>query len=156
MRHVLPVAAAVAGAAVLVACSQKHPAPAAGEAPASVPAPASAPAGATLGNPKIAPVLAATARKVRAALDASAAKGLSTRFVHVNGAGQIQIYVRVSHFGDDVRAALEKAGARVERASQPLGVYQAWATPAALERLAALPEVTRITPPAYGFPKAGG
>jgi len=156
MRRLLPVVAVVAGLAGLCACSRPQPAPAADVAPASVAAPASAPAGATLGNPKIAPVLAATARKVRSAPNASAASGLSTRFVHVNARGEVQVYIRVTRFGADVRAELEKAGARVEQASKPLGVYQAWASPAALERLATLAAVTRITPPSYGLPKAGG
>jgi len=154
MRRLYVLLAVSATAAGLAACSQKQPSPSAGVKPASVPAPASAPSGATLGNPKIAPALAATARKVRTAPDASAAKALSTRLVHVNESGQIQIYVRVTHFGDAVKARLEKAGADVERGSKTMGVYQAWASPAALERVASLPEVTRITPPSYGFPKA--
>lgn len=141
--------------AALTACSQQRPRHGAGGAAASMAAPAAVPAGATLANPKIAPALAAVARRVRAAATGAAAAARSTPTVHVDAAGEIQAYVHVTRLGSTVERALTAAGAKVERASAALGVYQVWASPAALERIAALPTVTRITPPAYGFTRPG-
>lgn len=145
----------LAACAALAACSQQRPRPGTAVAPASVPAPGRAPAGATLANPKIAPALAAIARRARIAGTATAASALSSRTVHVNAAGEIQAYVHVTRIASGVEQALTRAGAKIERASPALGVYQVWASPAALERLAALSAVTRITPPAYGFTRPG-
>lgn len=151
MQNASVVFAVVACAAALASCSQDHPRPDAAIAPASVPAPASTPVQVTLANPKIAPVLAAVARRVRTASKASTEAARSTALVHVNAAGELQAYVHVTRIAPDVENALHQAGAQVERASAALGVYQVWAAPAALERIATLPAVTRITPPAYRF-----
>jgi hypothetical protein len=113
----------------------------------------SAESGATGGMAKLSPALAAMARQVRAATDASAAQALSNQRVHVNAKGQIQVYVYVRQVDADTEARLSQAGADIERGVATMKVYQAWATPEALERISKLPDVVRITPPAYGFPK---
>lgn len=155
MRSAGIVVTVAASACALGACAQQRPRPAAAGAARSVPAPATAPADATLANPKIAPIVAATARKVHAAANATATSGLSTTTVHVNAAGQIQVYVHVARLGPDVEAALRHAGGVIERGSAALHVYQVWAAPAALARMAALSDVIRITPPSYGFTRHG-
>lgn len=116
---------------------------------------AAAPPAATLASAKISPSLAALARQVRAASDGTAAAALSGPNARVNARGEIEVYVRVSSVTSAVADALHDAGARVENAAAALGVYQAWATPGALERLAGLSEVERISLPAYGRTREG-
>lgn len=100
---------------------------------------------------KISPKLATIARKVVSAHTGTEASALSTRFIHINRVRQIQCYVYVSRVTSQVRQALARAGAVVEWASGQLGVYQIWASPATIDRIARLPEVNRITPPAYSL-----
>lgn len=126
---------------------------AASTAPPAMSAPTMAPAPSTLSNPKIAPRLAAMARRVEATATGSAAKALSNRWAHIDAAGRVQVYVHVSSFGDKMAQSLEQAGAKMDRGVSSMSVYQVWASPAALVRIAKLPTVTRITLPAYGFPK---
>jgi hypothetical protein len=110
---------------------------------------------ATLANPAIASTLQTMARRVRAAPSASTAAALSTRMIHVNRERQIQIYIHVKQLEPTVKQAIENVGAAHVMASKPLGLYQAWATPDTLARIAALAGVTKITPPVYGFPRTG-
>ena len=119
----------------------------------TVSASAMVPAPATLSNPKIGAPLAAMARRVQAAATGSAAKALSNRRVHIDSARRIQVYVHVSSFDDMVAKSLQQAGAKMDRGAASMSVYQVWADPATLSRLARLPTVTRITLPVYGFPK---
>lgn len=119
----------------------------------SASASAMVPAPSTLSNPKIGAPLAAMARRVQAAATGSAAKALSNRRAHIDVAGRIQVYVHVSRFGVKVAQSLQQAGAKMDRGAASMSVYQVWADPATLSRLARLPTVTRITLPVYGFPK---
>ena len=91
--------------------------------------------------------------QVQAAPEGSAARALSNRRIHVNAQGQIQVYVFVDHVDDAMRNRLSQAGARVELGEASMKIYQVWATPEALARISQLPDVVRITPPSYGFPK---
>ncbi|MGH8273140.1 MAG: hypothetical protein ACRES9_02615 [Gammaproteobacteria bacterium] len=116
----------------------------------------SAPPPATLSNPAITAPLAYMARKVRAAPSASAAAALSSRLIRVNDRREIQVYVHVKQLAPATEKALVAAGATEIRPSKPLGLYQAWVTPKALAKIATLDGVTKITPPTYGFPRAGG
>lgn len=115
----------------------------------------SAPPAATLASPKISPSLAGLARRVRAAPGGTAAAALSGAGARVNAQGEIEVYLRVSSVTPTMADALRDAGARIENAAAALGVYQAWATPLAIERLADLPEVERISLPAYGRTREG-
>lgn len=115
----------------------------------------SAPAAATLASPKISPALAALARRVRAAANGTAAAALSGPTAHVNTDGEIEVYVHVSQVGPAAADALRRAGARIGGSAEALGVYQAWAAPPALARLAALAQVLRISLPAYGRTRNG-
>ncbi|MGH8127312.1 MAG: hypothetical protein ACRETC_02950 [Gammaproteobacteria bacterium] len=130
-----------------------HTIAAASTAPSALSAPTMASAPSTLSSPKIGAPLAAMARRVQAASTGSAAKALSNRRAHIDAAGRIQVYVHVSSFGDTVSQSLQQAGAKMDRGVASMSVYQVWASPAALARIAKLPTVTRITLPAYGFPK---
>lgn len=105
---------------------------------------------------KISTRLAAVARRVRTAASGTQAAELSSATVHVNKRREIQVYIHVKQLDPALEKAIVEAGAREVRESRPLGLYQAWATPAAIERIAGLPEVTKIAPPVYGFPRTGG
>lgn len=155
MRDLRPILAVAAFSSALAACGA-HPRHAAGVPPASDASPATTPAAATLANPKIAPALAALARRVRAASTSTVAAALTTAMIRVNDRREIQIYIHVTRLAPEVEQAIGEAGANAVRPSKPLGLYQAWASPAALARIADLPEVTRISPPVYGFPQGGG
>lgn len=154
MRDLRLILAVAALCPALAACGAP-PQHTAGVPPASVASPATTPAAATLANPKIAPALAAMARKLRAAPTNTAAAALTTAMVRVNDRREIQIYIHVTRLAPEIEQAIGEAGANSVRASKPLGLYQAWASPAALARIADLPEVTRISPPVYGFPQGG-
>ncbi|GEM_PF-1649320 len=136
------------GLGLLSGCAPKSVSP-----PLQNPAPAATGAGMIVPNPKISSRIVAMSRRVRATPGGSARAGLSTFFVHVNAAGQIQVYIRVKALAPALQARLRTAGASGIRPSVALGLYQAWATPEAIQRIAALPEVTRITPPVYGITK---
>ena len=136
------------GLGLLLGCAPKSISP-----QASNPAYAATGAGATVSNPKISSRIAAMSRRVLATPGGSAQAGLSTFFVHVNAGGQIQVYIRVKALAPALQARLRTAGATGIRPSAALGLYQAWAAPEAIERLADLLEVTRITPPVYGMTK---
>ncbi|MGH8427118.1 MAG: hypothetical protein ACRES7_03955 [Gammaproteobacteria bacterium] len=117
---------------------------------------ASAPTPATLSNPKIAPALTAMARRVNAAANGTRAATFFNALIHVNHEGEIEVYIHVTQVAPAVAQALSEAGITNIRVSRPLQVYQGWASPRALGRIAALPQVVRITPPAYRLPKSGG
>lgn len=93
------------------------------------------------------------ARQVQAAPDGSAAQALSNSRIHVNAKKQIQVYIYVRKVDVATESRLAQAGATVGRGVAAMKVYQAWATPDALKNISKLPDVVRITPPAYGFPK---
>ena len=128
---------------------------AASTVPAGSSSPAATPTLSALSNPKIDSRLAVTARRVESVATGTEAAALSSAMVHVNQAREIQVYIHVKRIGPAVQQALAKAGASKLSASQPLGLYQAWAAPGAIVRIADIDAVTRITPPVYGFPQHG-
>lgn len=66
--------------------------------------------------------------------------------------GRIQIYVYVSSMTAEVTAALGTQGLQNQVVSPALHVVQGWVLPQDLQAIAALPFVTRITPPHYAQP----
>ncbi len=108
---------------------------------------------AAVSNYKFAPRLVAVVRRVNAAPTASAAAALSNRWAHVNKVRQIQVYVFVSRFDNTVAQSLVRAGVKMDRGVSSMKVYQVWANSAALARIARLSVVTRVSLPAYGFPR---
>lgn len=66
--------------------------------------------------------------------------------------GRIQVYVYVSSTTVEVTAALGTQGLQDQVISPALRVVQGWVLPQNLEAIAALPFVTRITPPHYAQP----
>jgi len=127
---------------------------------AGQPATSEQPAASTAASPavsqdwaKLTPELTAMVKQVQAAPDGSAAHALSNSRIHVNAKKQIQIYIYVNHVDAATESHLAQTGAAVGRGIASMKVYQAWASPNALQQISRLPDVVRITPPAYGFPK---
>jgi hypothetical protein len=77
----------------------------------------------------------------------------STPFVKVDGSGRIQVYLHLTALGDEERAELTQAGAQIDVAMERLKLVQAWLPYERVEAVAALPFVTRITPPSYATPR---
>ena len=80
---------------------------------------------------------------------------LATRRVRIHRDGRIQIYVYLSTFGDSELARLSELELDIELANKDLAVVQGWAPFDRIEEIGALPFVSRVTPPSYGFPRTG-
>lgn len=104
-------------------------------------------------NQKISAQVYAVMKKVEAAPAATPKKKLSTLFVHVNAAGEIQIYVYVTAPSPAIKARLISSGLNQLQSVPQLAIYQAWGSPAAIEHAASLKKVTQITAPIYAFKK---
>lgn len=98
---------------------------------------------------KIAPRLATAA----AQLENGSTQAPLTGLVRSNAAGNIQVYVHVTDTSSEHLAALGQQGLKNMLASPALGIVQGWVKPQNLAGLAALPFVTRITPPRYTIPR---
>lgn len=96
---------------------------------------------------KIAPVLAAAAKRLAAGTPASAfAQGP----VRADSEGRLQVYVYVSDLSSAAQAELAANGLKAGRAVAALHLVEGWVRPEHLPELAALPFVRRIAPPQYG------
>lgn len=80
---------------------------------------------------------------------------LANRRVHIHSDGRIQIYVHLATYSDAEIAQLAGLELDKEVANRNLAIVQGWVPFDRIEDIAALPFVTRITPPSYGFPRAG-
>lgn len=107
-----------------------------------------APAPVTLNTPVIAPNLARVAHMVRASAEGGYAATFSTQMVQVNRQGQLHVHVYVKGLDSDLEHAIAQAGATDICTARLLGLfqYQAWATPAAVAKIAALPAVYKVAP----------
>lgn len=98
---------------------------------------------------KIAPQLASVASR----LENGSIQPPLTGLVRSDAAGNIQVYVHVTDTSDAHLAELGKHGLQNMLASPALSIVQGWVKPQNLAGLAALPFVTRITPPRYAIPR---
>ena len=69
--------------------------------------------------------------------------------VRADSHGRLQVYVYINKLSSDNIGALAEHGLENIMPSPALHVVQGWVKPQDLEALAALPFVTRITPPRY-------
>ncbi len=95
-------------------------------------------------------------RQSRADGEGSSGTSLSRPSLRVSNNGRIQVYVHVTETGAGIRAALANRGLVEDRASASLGIIQGWVSEAALDRIARLEAVSRITEPSYGRPRCSG
>jgi hypothetical protein len=106
----------------------------------------------TAAHEKLASTLRETAASVRGWLAAGVftnLEQLSTDLVHVNGAGEIQVYVIVTDVSAAHVAQLAALGLRVELILAEHGLIQGWVPADALDQIAALDFVREIRPPGY-------
>ncbi len=80
---------------------------------------------------------------------------LANPLVRIKPDGRIQLYVHLSSFGEAQLNALRTMEVEIEIANEDLAIVQGWASFDRIEGIAALPFVTRVTPPSYGRPHAG-
>lgn len=80
---------------------------------------------------------------------------LSTRLVHIDKAGRIQVYIHLTSFNDSDLNQLVEYDLEVEVVNPELAIVQGWVPFYQIEVLAALPIVTQITTPSYGFTRSG-
>jgi len=73
----------------------------------------------------------------------------------INGAGQVQVYVKVAAADATLLETLVTAGVTVERVSDDLTLVQGWVSPNALSALAAVAAVESVRLPDYGFVQTG-
>ncbi|MGH8320929.1 MAG: hypothetical protein ACRESX_09795 [Gammaproteobacteria bacterium] len=98
---------------------------------------------------KITPVLASAARQLQSNDGRVPLDGL----VRSDSQGRIQVYVYVDTDPAEVMSALSARGLQDALASPVMHIVQGWVKPQDLSNLAALPFVTRITPPRYAQPR---
>lgn len=67
--------------------------------------------------------------------------------------GRIQIYVHVGNTSSETISTLINKGLQEIEISPAMNIVQGWVKPSNLVNLAALPFVTRITPPQYAQPR---
>lgn len=80
---------------------------------------------------------------------------LSSKLLHVNDAGAVQIYVIVNDLGDASLQDLADSGLKIEIVNRELKTIQGWLPSSALTAVAAKSYVERITTPSYPKPRAG-
>lgn len=98
---------------------------------------------------KIAPALTSAARQ----LENGTRQPPLTGLVRSDDKGNIQVYVHVTDTSAEHLDALAQHGLQHMLASPALKIVQGWVQPQNLSALAALPFVTRITPPRYAIPR---
>lgn len=98
---------------------------------------------------KIAPALASAAQQ----LENGTRQPPLTGLVRSDDKGNIQVYVHVTDTSAEYLDALAQHGLQHMLASPALKIVQGWVRPQNLSALAALPFVTRITPPRYAIPR---
>jgi len=104
---------------------------------------------------KIAPQVRQVLDRSRQAGPAAKSAPIANRFVRLNDAGEIQVYVDVEKVTDATLRDLRSGGLRVEIANSELKTVQGWIPLRAVERLAARPSVRRIRPPSFRQLRAG-
>ena len=75
--------------------------------------------------------------------------------VRFDSAGNVQVYIHLENTEDATLQQLRDLGVDIEITNSDVNIVQAWVPPSALDEIAALESVQEITPPDYGFTKAG-
>jgi subtilisin family serine protease len=101
---------------------------------------------------KISPPLRAV---LQSTTKAGSPSSLSNCLVQVNDSNEVQVYVGVEGPADSRIQGLVSAGMRVEICNTELGVIQGWLPRNAVETVAALPFVRKVSHPSYPRLRAG-
>lgn len=100
------------------------------------------------GSGKIAPVLLSAVQQLQGGANLE-----SNGPVRSDAKGRIQIYVHVTNTSSETVTVLTSDGLQDTEVSPEMNIVQGWIAPSDLVNLAALPFVTRITPPQYARPR---
>lgn len=105
------------------------------------------------------PVLNKISSPLRAVLQSAAKAGspaaLSNCLVQVNDGNEVQVYVGVDGPAEARIKELVSAGLRIELRNDDLGIIQGWLPRNAVETVAALPFVSKVSHPSYPRLRAG-
>ena len=93
------------------------------------------------------PWLAVGTSSERQRLNAGELSELSTPLIHVDDAGQMQVYVYGAGIDTALVAALASQGLQAETSNTEMAVVQGWVAHNSLNALAAVPGVRSIAPP---------
>ncbi len=99
---------------------------------------------------KISPLLQSVAQQL---LHGTPAADFHGGLVHVDDQGRLQVYVYVNTISPEIVSTLTAKGLTTAMPSPALHLVQGWTKPQDLKVIAALPFVTRITPPKYAQPR---
>lgn len=83
------------------------------------------------------------------------ADDLSTPLVKVDDQGNVQVYVHMNESNSENIGQLEGLGLIPEVVNDELKIVQGWLPHENVEKAAELGFVSKITPPSYGYPRAG-
>lgn len=119
---------------LLVGCAEKKPAANAATSATKPPAPS-----------KIHPKISEFLRNL-----ADTGSRTDTKFIKMNAAGKIQVYVHVSAINQENLQSLKQCDVDIELQNEKLLLIQAWIPSDQFDNVAKLPFVTKITPPSYG------
>ena len=82
-------------------------------------------------------------------------RAISTDLVHVNNAGEIQVYVILTEVQPAYVARLEAMGLRIELTLPDFRIIQGWVPANAVDLIAACDFVAEVKPPGYPVPRGG-
>jgi hypothetical protein len=82
-------------------------------------------------------------------------RAISNDLVHVNNAGEIQVYVIFTEFRPEYAARLEAMGLRIELTLPDYRLIQGWVPANTIDLIAGLDFVAEVKPPGYPVPRGG-
>ena len=82
-------------------------------------------------------------------------RAVSTELVHVNDAGEIQVYVILIEFRPEYVAQLVTTGLRVELTLPDYRLVQGWIPANLVDRISGFDFVAEVKPPGYPVPRRG-
>jgi len=99
--------------------------------------------------------VAAVLARLRGGAAPADLRAVSTELVHVNDAGEIQVYVILVAFRPEYVAQLVTTGLRVELTLPDYRLVQGWVPANLVDRISGFDFVTEVKPPGYPVPRNG-
>ena len=99
--------------------------------------------------------VAAVLARLRGGAAPADLRAVSTELVHVNDAGEIQVYVILVAFRPEYVAQLVTTGLRVELTLPDYRLVQGWVPANLVDRISGFDFVTEVKPPGYPVPRSG-
>ncbi len=99
--------------------------------------------------------VAAVLARLRGGAAPADLRAISTELVHVNDAGEIQVYVILIEFRPEYVAQLVTTGLRVELTLPDYRLVQGWIPANLVDRVTGFDFVSEVKPPGYPVPRSG-